>query len=123
MGTIIVVIIILIVVFVAVKSTIKRIRYGSACCGQRDKLEKKIKPADKNKSHYQYKYIASVDGMHCSNCIRRVENALNSVDGLWATASLENKSVTVLSKVELETAVLESRIREAGYTVLSVTSN
>ncbi len=123
MGTIFITAIILVIVAFAIKSVIHRIRHGSACCGERDAPEKKIQPADKNKSHYSYKYILSVDGMHCSNCTRHVENALNSIDGLWATANLEKKSVTVLSKMELEAADLESEVREAGYTVLAVTSN
>ena len=121
MGTIIIVLILLVIVLTAVKATLKRILHGSACCGKRDAPEKKVKVQDKDKSHYPFKYVLSVDGMHCSNCTRHVENALNSIDGLWATASLENKSVTVLSKMELDSADLESEVREAGYTVLAVT--
>ena len=121
MGTVIVIVIIAAIVLLAIKGTVKRIRHGSACCGERDAAEKKIQPADKDKSHYPYKYVLSVDGMHCSNCTHHVENALNSIDGLWATASLEKKSVTVLSKMELDSADLESEIREAGYTVLAIT--
>ena len=123
MGTIFVSAVFLVIVAFAIKSVIHRIRHGSACCGERDAPEKKIQPSDKDKSHYPYKYILSVDGMHCSNCTRHVENALNSIDGLWATANLEKKSVTVLSKMELEAEDLESEVRDAGYTVLAVTSN
>ena len=120
MGTIIIILILLVIILTAVKATLKRILHGSACCGERDAPEKKVKVQDKDKSHYPFKYVLSVDGMHCSNCTRHVENALNSIDGLWATASLEKKSVTVLSKMELDSADLESEVREAGYTVLSV---
>lgn len=120
MGTVIIVLLILFIVAVAVKSAIKRVLHGSSCCGERDALPKKIKPSDKNKSHYSFEYTLSVDGMHCSNCTRRVENALNSMDGLWAKANLEKKSVSVLSKKELEPSFLETEISRAGYTVLSV---
>lgn len=123
MGTIFIIVILLAIIALAVKSIIHRIRYGSACCGERDAPEKKIQPADKNKANYPYKYILSVDGMHCSNCTRHVENALNSIDGLWASASLEKKSVTVLAKMEVAAADFENEIREAGYTVLSVTKS
>ena len=123
MGTLFVIVILLVIGALAVKSVIHRIRHGSACCGERDAPQKKIQPADKDKSHYPYKYTLAVDGMHCSNCTRNVENALNSIEGLWATASLENKTVTVLSKMELESVDLETEVREAGYTVLAVTSN
>ena len=121
MGTIIIVLILLVIILTAIKATLKRILHGSACCGERDAPEKKVKVQDKNKSHYPFKYVLSVDGMHCSNCTRHVENALNSIDGRWATASLEKKSVTVLSKMELDSADLESEVRDAGYTVLAVT--
>ena len=123
MGTVILILILLIIILFAVKSTLNRIQHGSACCGERDAPEKKVKVQDKNKSHYPFKYVLSVDGMHCSNCTRHVENALNSIDEIWATASLEKKSVTVISKMELEAADLECEVRDAGYTVLSVTKN
>ena len=123
MGTVITIIFLLVITAFAVKGVIHRIRHGSACCGERDAPEKRIQPADKDKSHYQYKYTLAVDGMHCSNCTRHVENALNSIDGVWATASLEKKSVTVLSKMELEAADLENEVSEAGYTVLTVSKN
>ena len=72
-----------------------------------------MRPSDKNKSHYPYEYILVVDGMRCSNCVRRVENALNSVDGFWAKANLEKKSVNVLSKTQAEASFFEKRIGEA----------
>ena len=68
MGSFVVGFILLVIVALAVKSAVHRIRHGSACCGERDAPEKKIKPADKNKSHYPYEYILVVDGMRCSNC-------------------------------------------------------
>ncbi len=123
MGTIFVIAILLAICILSVKSIIHRIHHGSSCCGERDAPEKKIQPLDKDKSHYPYKYILAVDGMHCSNCTRHVENSLNSIEGLWARASLEKKSVTVLSKMELDAADLESEINEAGYTVLAVTKD
>ena len=123
MGTAITIIFLLVIIAFAIKGVIHRIRHGSACCGERDAPEKRVQPADKDKSHYPYKYTLAVDGMHCSNCTRHVENALNSIDGVWATASLEKKSVTVLSKKELESADLENEVSEAGYTVLAVSKN
>ena len=119
MGTFFVILILLLVAAMAVKSIVHRIRHGSACCGERDAPEKKIKVADKNKENYPYTYIMSVDGMHCSNCTRHVENALNKTEGIWATASLEKKSVTIRSKKQLEKTVLEKIVSNSGYTPLS----
>lgn len=119
MGTFFVILILLLVAALAVKSIVHRIRHGSACCGERDAPEKKIKVADKNKENYPYTYIMSVDGMHCSNCTRHVENALNKTEGIWATASLEKKNVTIRSKKQLEKTVLEKIVSTSGYTPLS----
>lgn len=120
MGTAVVILILLFILAVAIKSICHRIIHGSACCGERDALPKKIQVKDKNKSHYKYKYILNVDGMHCSNCTRHVENTLNSVEGIWAKANLEKKEVTVLSKNIRENSELEKIVAHAGYTVLSV---
>lgn len=120
MGTLIVILILVVIGLGAVKGTLKRILHGSACCGERNAPEKKIKVADKNKSHYSHEYELLVDGMHCSNCVRHVENALNSIDGIWAKANLEQKKVTVLSKTVRDISEFEKAVSNAGYTVLSV---
>ena len=120
MGTIIIILILVIIILAAVKGTLNRILHGSACCGERDAAPKKIKVQDKNKSHYPYIYVLSIDGMHCSNCVRHVENAFNSIDGVWAKVNLEKKEATVLSKNPFETADLKAIVSKEGYTVLDI---
>ena len=118
MGTAIVIFVLAIIVLCAILSIRKRIKYGSACCGTRDAAPAKIRVRDKHKSHYPYTYTLIVDGMHCSNCARRVENALNSIDGVWASVKLEYKSVFVRSKNQLEEKNLSQTISQAGYTLI-----
>lgn len=120
MGSILIIAILVVIILFAIKSVIHRIRHGSACCGERDAPQKKVKVKDKNKSHYPFLYILTVDGMHCSNCTRHVENALNSLDGIWATANLQDKEVIVLSKSIRENSELEKIVAQAGYTVLKI---
>lgn len=120
MSTFIIVLILLVIVFFAVKSVVHRIRYGSSCCGERDAAEKKVKVADKNKSHYQHNYLMKVDGMRCSNCVRHVENALNSIEGIWATADLEKKQILIRAKNRMEENMLQKTVMDAGYTPLSI---
>ena len=74
---------------------------------------------DRNKASYPFVYRLKVDGMHCANCARRVENALNSMEGSWATVDLGNKEVMLLRKSEITEQELASVIAKAGYTVLS----
>ena len=112
MGTLIVVLILIAVLVLAVLSVIRRVKYGSSCCGTHDAAPSKIKVRDKNASHYQYAYNISIDGMHCSHCVRRVENALNLQDGVW-----EKKSALVRSKCPLEEKAVSKIVSDAGYTV------
>ena len=120
MGTTIVIFVLAIIVLCAILSIRKRIKYGSACCGTRDAAPAKIRVRDKNKSHYPYTYTLIVDGMHCSNCARRVENALNSIDGVWASVKLENNTVLVRSKNPVKWEDFSTVISKAGYTVIKM---
>ena len=117
MGTIIIILILALIVILAIFSIRKRIKYGSACCGTRDAAPSKIRVRDKNKSHYPYTYTLTVDGMHCSNCARRVENALNSKKGIWASVKFENNTVLVRSKNPLEWSDISPLISAEGYTL------
>ena len=119
MGNTIVIAILISIVIIAVVGTVKRVLYGSSCCGKRDRKTKKVRVFDKNKSHYPNTYTLVVDGMHCSNCSRRVENALNSQEGIWATVKLEEKTVLVRAKRVFSKEELSSIIQKAGYSVIS----
>ena len=80
---------------------------------------KKNKVADKDKSHYPYEKTLVVDGMVCKNCSARVENALNSIDGVWAEADVSSGRVTVRMKREIEDKVLKKTVNDIGaYTVM-----
>lgn len=120
MGNIIIILILLVIVVLALGSIKKRIQYGSSCCGTHDAPPSKIKVRDKNKSHYPFVYIINVDGMVCSNCERRVENALNSKEGLWAKVNLEKKNVTVRAKAEVKKEEFSHIISDAGYTMMDI---
>lgn len=96
-------------------------KLASGCCGASDESVKKNKVADKDKSHYLYEKILVVDGMVCKNCSARVENALNSIDGVWAEADVSSGRVTVRMKREIEDKVLKKTVNDIGaYTVMKV---
>jgi copper chaperone CopZ len=119
MGNAVIIAILVLTIGLAVYSTIQRIRYGSSCCGERDPAEKKIKVADTNINNYPYTYTLQVDGMHCANCARRVENALNRLEGRWAVADVGKKEVLLRSKREETENEIGSAVDSAGYTMLS----
>ena len=56
--------------------------------------------------------------MSCGNCVRNVENALNALDGTWATVSLEDNTATVLLKDKPDIDKLSKAVSDAGYFVL-----
>ena len=118
-GTIIVAILLVVVIGIAIFSTIRRINYGSSCCGEKDPMPPKVKVKDKNKSHYPFSYRIKVDGMHCSGCVRKLENAFHKEDGMWATVSLERKEVLLRSKKELENRDMGRVVSSVGFTMLS----
>ena len=118
MGNIIVCIILILVIAGAVYGTVKRARHGSACCGEHDPAPKKVKVSDKNKNHYPFTYELSVDGMHCANCARRIENSFNSHESMWAKADIGRKSVELKSKKQVDENACRDIVSSAGYTLL-----
>ncbi|MCR5590819.1 MAG: cation transporter [Lachnospiraceae bacterium] len=119
MGNAAVIAVLVLIIGIAIYSTVRRIRYGSSCCGEREPAQKKVKVSDRNVHNYPHTYTIQVDGMHCANCARRVENALNSHEGRWAMADVGKKNVLLRSKNEESESELAKDIASAGYTMLS----
>ncbi len=118
-GTVIICAVILILCIFGIKSYWKRLTSG--CCGSSGEgKEKRVKVEDRDCSHYPVVKVLSVDGMTCGNCARRVENALNRLEGVWAEVTLSEGEATVRMKQEIGEAELRKVLREAGYALLSV---
>ena len=109
----------IVIVTWAIYSIVKRIRFGSSCCGTKTPPDKKVRVKDRNKTNYPYEYVLKVDRMHCSNCARRIENAFNSTAGRWAKADLENSEVRLFSKHEETQQDLSDIVSSAGYVMSS----
>ena len=80
---------------------------------------KKVRVADRNRSHYPYHAVLKIDGMVCANCARRVENAINRMDGYWAEADVAGARANVHCKKKPDLGQLKEAVRAGGYTVLS----
>ncbi len=120
MGNTIIIAALVLIIGIAVYSTVRRVRYGSSCCGEHDPKEKKVKVTDRNKNNYPYTYVLKVDGMHCANCARRIENALNAGNGRWAIADVSKKEVILHTKQEENESELGTIVAKAGYTMLGL---
>lgn len=117
MEAIILIIIVLICIY-SIKSYMKKLQNG-CCCGETESI-KKVRVKDKNLSHYPYEIKIRVNGMTCSHCKIRVENALNILDGVFAKVNLDAGIVTVHMKNKISEDILKKAIIEAGYQVQNI---
>ncbi len=105
----------LLIVF-ALWQTVQKFRgkAKSSCCGTAEAISVK-KVEDTDVSHYPYRYRLSIDGMHCSNCAKNVENALNSMQGVWGKVNLGKKEAEVLSKQPVTEELFNQVLSEHSY--------
>ncbi len=113
MSTAIIVLILVVIAIFSIKSYAKKL--SSGCCGSGGDTEKKIKVRDKNPEHYSKCVEIGIDGMTCTHCKIRIENALNSEEGVWAEVDLKNQSATVRMKDMISEDALRHIISRAGY--------
>ena len=117
MATIIIILAILLIAF-AVYSTVRKMRgkAKSSCCGSPEvKTVKKV--ADTDESHYPHRYEVGIEGMHCSNCARAVENALHEKEGVWATVELGRNRAIVRTKQEMSGSDFAEALQNTSYNV------
>lgn len=81
---------------------------------------KKVKPADRDISHYPYVYRIQIEGMTCDNCRIRVENIFNSRDGFLVKVSLRKKSAVIRTKKPVQEEELSHLIEDIGYTAVKI---
>ncbi|MBQ9263551.1 MAG: heavy-metal-associated domain-containing protein [Clostridia bacterium] len=101
--------------------TRQKFRKGGGCCGGREEMVARTAVTDRNKRHYPYAAVLTIGGMTCENCARRVENALNAMDGVWAAVRIDDHSAKVRGKGTLDELALRRAVRESGYVVTAYT--
>ena len=113
MSTIIICAILVVICFFGIRSSMKRVSNG--CCGTGDDV-KKVKAEDTDVSHYPYHFEVEVEGMTCSQCKKRVENAFNRKKHKFTQKS---RSAHRRSRVSSDAAVMirESAKRSNPYKV------
>lgn len=100
-------------VVVGVKHYIKKL--SSGCCGASTEKEKRLPIQDVEEGHYSYAYKITVEGMHCSNCAARIENAFHAEEGMWAKADVAHACVLLRTKQPVEEGRLRQLVALAGY--------
>lgn len=71
------------------------------------------------KSHYPHTYKLEIEGMTCSNCSTRIENAFNTREGFYARADSGKQIVTLHTKHPLTESEAREIVKKAGYRVTS----
>lgn len=61
-----------------------------------------------------------IEGMMCTHCSGRVQQALNALEGVSATVDLEAKTATVESAAMPADALLKKAVEDAGYQVTEI---
>ena len=106
------------VIAVAAWGTVKEFQKGGGCCGEHQRAAAKVAVKDKNKAHYPYVLTWQIGGMTCEMCARKVENALNVLDGVWAQVDIGKHIATIRTKDPPEEAALRRAVQQAGYVVM-----
>lgn len=109
-----IILVIVLICIYSIKSYMKKLQSG--CCGG-ESDEKRVRVRDKNPSHYPYEVNMTIKGMTCSHCKLRVENALNSLEGVWAKVDLDKGIALIRMKSEISEEMLERAVKDAGYQV------
>lgn len=84
------------------------------------KFDKKIKEVNINYTEeFKMTKTIKIDGMMCPHCEAAVKKALEAIDGVTsATAIHTEKQATIELSKDVDTAVLEQAIVDAGYTII-----
>ena len=76
--------------------------------------------AEKKGDTTTMKKTIKIEGMMCSHCTGRVDKALNALDGVTATVSLEDKAAYVTVDGAVTDEELKKAVVDAGYEVTGI---
>ena len=106
-----------VILFFAVKGAIPHFKGEGSCCGGGSKA-KLIKPKKLGRVVSEKKIM--IEGMVCDNCSARVQNALNSIDGINAKVIRSRGEAVVRLGKEIDDEKLKETVTDLGYKVLEI---
>ena len=113
----IVIIILAVILFFAIKNTIPHFKGEGSCCGGGGKPKRnkpgKIGPVVSQK-------IVKINGMSCEHCYARVQNALNSIEGVNAKVNGSRDCAVIKTDREIDDEKIRFVITDLGYTFVSI---
>lgn len=99
-----------------IKNYVSKLGKGG-CCGT-NATSYKVK--DKNIKNYPFHVTCQVEGMHCANCAKRIEDAFNSRGGILTKANHTTGVVEIYLKEEMTDEKIEKVITNQGYELISI---
>ena len=64
------------------------------------------------------KKVVIVEGMHCDHCVKKVTEALESIEGVTKVkVNLSKKEAIITSTEEIDDQIIKSKIEELGFSV------
>ena len=120
METLIVVAIIVVILGFALKGSLKYVKRGGGCCSSGGSTVKTMKKQRLDQV-VAVRHM-TIEGMHCDNCRKRVENCLNGLEQVNAAVDLGKKEAVVKLGKEISDQELKAAVEKAGYTVTKVWS-
>ncbi len=113
MSNIIIIILISVIAFFAIKGSVKHLKGEGGCCGGSSDIEenKKLDAPEIGRMTIR------VTGMQCEQCKRRIEHAINSLDGASAKVNLHKGQVIVRYSRAITMQEMKEKIEQAGYKV------
>ena len=95
---------------------------GKSCCSDSVgvKKAKKVVVTDTDASHYPNSEELLIGGMSCDGCAQNVANALNALDGVWATVTYADHTARVRSKQPIDRGTIVAAVKDACYYVMTL---
>lgn len=64
------------------------------------------------------KKVVNVEGMHCDHCVKKITEALESIEGVTKVkVNLSKKEAIITSTEEIDDQIIKSKIEELGFSV------
>lgn len=115
MSNAIIIAVIIIMVFFGIKNSIPHFKGEGSCCGGGSGI--KAKKPQKLDRVISVKRIY-IEGMTCDNCRIRIQNALNSIDGVNAKVSRSRGVASIKLGRDVDDETLKRTITDLGYKVV-----
>lgn len=111
----IIIAVLVVVLAFCIRSSAKHFRGEGGCCGGST-----YKARRKKLDHVAAKRVFAVEGMSCQNCVNRVMEAVNSIEGASGVVNLKKGLVTVSMEHPIEDETIKKAIEKAGYHVTGI---